>query len=145
MRRPPSWAAAGRRPAGTIGACPSGPNVDLSDIDPLAPTLQGVEEARGKQIQTTETARGNAAVRRADRLGRDVLAQGHQGHRDLGLRGRAGGRGGHRASARMLGAFVGSSAARWATSWSGSYNVFESIPDILLIFAFAAALGQRHR
>jgi oligopeptide transport system permease protein len=114
--------------------------VDLSDIDPLAPKYEEWKE-RAAKIQTTESPRAETLAFGADRLGRDVLAKAVKG--------------------AEISIFVGLFAALLATiigtilgalsGYVGSkvgdflewvYNVFTSIPDILLIFAFAAVLGR---
>jgi len=54
--------------AGVIEA-PKGPNVDLSDLDPLAPSYTEWDE-RAKQFQTTETVKAQTLPFGGDRLGR---------------------------------------------------------------------------
>jgi oligopeptide transport system permease protein len=76
-----------------------------------------------------------------DRLGRDVLQQGRQGHRDQRLRRRDGGAGGYH-HRHLLGAFGGFFGGKVGDLLEWLYNVFESIPNILLIFAFAAVVGR---
>jgi oligopeptide transport system permease protein len=119
---------------------PSGPNVDLTDIDPLAPRYAEWAE-RAKAFQTTETVKRDTLPFGADRLGRDVLQKAVKG--------------------TEISVFVGVLAALCATvlgtglgaigGYLGGkvgdglewvYNVFESIPNILLIFAFAAVAGR---
>lgn len=119
---------------------PKGPNVDISDIDPLAPRYKEWAE-RAAKLKTTETVKRETLPLGADRIGRDVLAKAVKGS--------------------QISVFVGVLAALVATAigtlfgaWSGFfggrigdalewlYNVFESIPGILLIFAFAAVLGR---
>jgi oligopeptide transport system permease protein len=114
--------------------------VDLSDIDPLAPKYKEWEE-RAAQIQIADTPRADTLPFGGDRLGRDVLSKAIKG--------------------AEISIFVGMFAAVVATligtvlgALSGYvggkvgdflewvYNVFTSIPDILLIFAFAAVLGR---
>ena len=119
---------------------PKGPNVDLSDIDPLAPRYKEWDE-RAKAFQTTETVKSETLPFGGDRLGRDVLQKAVKG--------------------TEISVFVGVMAALFATvlgtllgAYGGYfggkvgdllewiYNVFESIPNILLIFAFAAVAGR---
>ncbi|MBL8352165.1 MAG: ABC transporter permease [Burkholderiaceae bacterium] len=121
-------------------AQPAGANVDLSDIDPLAPRYADWAE-RAKQFRTSEGAKAQTLPLGADRLGRDVLAKTIKG--------------------TEISVFVGVMAALVATAigvamgacggfFGGRvgdglewvYNVFESIPNILLIFAFAAVVGR---
>ena len=70
----------GPRPAESAGAVetPKGPNVDLSDIDPLAPRYKEWDE-RAKQFQTKETVKSETLPFGGDRLGRDVLAKAVKG------------------------------------------------------------------
>jgi ABC-type dipeptide/oligopeptide/nickel transport system permease subunit len=70
--------------------------------------------------------------------------QGHQGHRDLGLRRRVGRAAGH-GIGTLLGALGGYFGGKVGDFLEWLYNVFTSIPDILLIFAFAAVFGRGHR
>ena len=57
---------------------PSGPNVDISAVDPLAPRYEEWAE-RAKKFQTTEAARAETLPFGGDRLGRDVLAKAIKG------------------------------------------------------------------
>ena len=57
---------------------PRGPNVDLSDIDPLAPRYKEWDE-KAKQFQTAEVPKRETLPFGADRLGRDVLAKAIKG------------------------------------------------------------------
>ncbi|MBY0233538.1 MAG: ABC transporter permease, partial [Burkholderiaceae bacterium] len=65
----------GPAPAEAQGAlvAPKGPNVDLSDIDPLAPKYAEWEE-RAKAYKTEVTVKAETLPLGGDRLGRDVLA-----------------------------------------------------------------------
>jgi len=137
---PPSFM--GPAPPDAIAAIetPKGPNVDLSAVDPLAPRYAEWAE-RAKQFATTETQKADTLPFGGDRLGRDVLSKAVKG--------------------TEISVFVGVLAALVATALGtllGSlggffggkagdllewlYNVFESIPGILLIFAFAAVFGR---
>ena len=137
---PPSFTGPAAAESATVVASPKGPNVDLSDIDPLAPRYKEWAE-RAAQLKTAETVRADTLPFGGDRLGRDVLAKTVKG--------------------TEISVFVGVLAAVLATSigtvlgalsgyfgrWVGDvlewlYNVFESIPGILLIFAFAAVFGR---
>jgi len=64
----------GAKPAEAIGviAVPKGPNVDISDIDPLAPRYKEWEEA-AKKYKTEEQPRAETLIFGGDRLGRDIL------------------------------------------------------------------------
>ncbi len=120
---------------------PQGPNVDLSDIDPLAPRYKEWEE-RAKQFQTTETVKAQTLPFGADRLGRDVLTKAIKGTEVSVFVGVA-------AAVvatligTVLGAFGGFFGGKIGDLLEWLYNVFESIPGILLIFAFAAVLKGR--
>ena len=132
----------GARPPTATGAIevPTGPNVDLSDIDPLAPGYAEWAE-RAKQFQTAETGKAETLPLGGDRLGRDVLAKTIKGTEisvfvgvmaalvasTIGV---------------LLGAFGGFFGGKVGDLLEWVYNVFESIPNILLIFAFAAVVGR---
>ena len=132
----------GPKPPAATGAIevPTGPNVDLSDIDPLAPRYKEWEE-RAKQFQTTETVKAQTLPLGGDRLGRDVLEKTIKGTEisvfvgvmaalvatTIGV---------------FLGAFGGFFGGKIGDFLEWVYNVFESIPNILLIFAFAAVVGR---
>ena len=119
---------------------PKGPNVDLSDIDPLAPRYQEWDE-RAKQFQTQETPKAETLPFGGDRLGRDVLAKAIKGTEISVFVGVA-------AAlcatliGTLLGAFGGFFGGKVGDLLEWIYNVFESIPNILLIFAFAAVVGR---
>ena len=57
---------------------PKGPNVDLSDIDPLAPRYKEWDE-RAAKLKTEETPSAETLPLGGDRLGRDVLAKAIKG------------------------------------------------------------------
>ncbi len=114
--------------------------VDLSDIDPLAPKYQEWNE-RAAKIQIAQEKRAETLVFGGDRLGRDVLDKVIKGAEVsifvgvfaavlatlIGT---------------MLGALAGYAGGRTGDLLEWVYNVFTSIPGILLIFAFAAVLGR---
>jgi len=124
---------------GTIEV-PQGPNVDLSDVDPLAPRYKEWAE-RAAQLKTTETPRLDTLPFGGDRLGRDVLSKVIKGTEvsvfvgvlasvlatTIGM---------------LLGATAGFFGARINDLLEWIYNVFTSIPEILLIFAFMAVFGR---
>lgn len=114
--------------------------VDLSDIDPLAPKYEEWK-ARAAKIQITDTPRADTLPFGADRLGRDVLSKAIKGAEVsifVGL------------FAALLATLIGTVLGALSGYIGGKvgdflewvYNVFTSIPDILLIFAFAAVLGR---
>jgi oligopeptide transport system permease protein len=120
---------------GTIVA-PTGANVDLSDIDPLA-LRYGEWAERAAKFKTDEMARAETLPLGGDRLGRDVLAKVIKGAEIsifVGL-----------AAAvvatligTLLGAISGFFGGKVGDLLEWVYNVFTAIPSILLIFAFAA-------
>ena len=132
----------GPRPPAATGAIevPKGPNVDLSDIDPLAPRYAEWAE-RAKKFQTTETVKAQTLPLGADRLGRDVLSKTIKGTQISVFVG---------VMAALAATFIGVVLGAFGGFFGGKvgdllewlYNVFESIPGILLIFAFAAVVGR---
>jgi len=132
----------GPRPPAAAGAIevPTGPNVDLSDIDPLAPRYKEWDE-RAKQFQTTETVKAETLPMGGDRLGRDVLAKTVKGTEISVFVGLAAAVVAT-AIGVLLGAFGGFFGGKVGDALEWLYNVFESIPNILLIFAFAAVAGR---
>jgi peptide/nickel transport system permease protein len=114
--------------------------VDLSDIDPLAPKYKEWAE-RAAKIQISDPPRAETLPFGADRLGRDVLSKVIKGAEVsifvgvfaavlatlIGT---------------ILGAIAGYAGGRIGDFLEWVYNVFTSIPGILLIFAFAAVLGR---
>ncbi len=125
--------------SGAIEA-PKGPNVDLSDIDPLAPRYAEWAE-RAKQFKTTETVKAETLPFGGDRLGRDVLAKAVKGTEISVFVGLAAALAAT-VLGTALGAFGGFFGGKVGDFLEWVYNVFESIPNILLIFAFAAVVGR---
>ena len=121
-------------------AAPSGPNVDISAIDPLAPRYQEWAEA-AKKYQTTESVKATTLPFGADRLGRDVLAKAVKGAQVSILVGVA---------AAIVATLIGTLLGAVAGFFGGKvgdvlewvYNVFTAMPSILLIFAFAAVFPR---
>ena len=115
------------------------PYVDLSDIDPLAPRYKEWEERTAK-IKVTETPRADTLPFGGDKWGRDVLQKAIKGAQTsifVGL-----------IAAfiatfigTVLGAFSGYLGGRVGDALEWFYNVFSSIPYILLILAFAAVFA----
>jgi len=132
----------GPKPAEAVGAIavPTGPNVDISDIDPLAPKYKEWEE-RAKQFKTTETVKRETLPFGGDRLGRDVLSKAIKGAEISVFVGVA-------AAivatliGTVLGALAGFFGGRVGDFLEWLYTVFTAIPDILLIFALAAVFGR---
>lgn len=119
---------------------PSGPNVDISDVDPLAPRYAEWAE-RAAKLRTTELERRETLPFGGDRLGRDVLAKAIKGTEISLFVGVA-------AAllatliGTVLGALAGFFGRRIGDFLEWLYSVFTSVPDILLIFAFAAVIGR---
>jgi oligopeptide transport system permease protein len=132
----------GPRPAEAIGAIevPKGPNVDISAIDPLAPRYKEWAE-RAAQFKTEEVVKAETRPLGADRFGRDVLAKAIKGTQISVFVGVAAA-----LVATMIGTLLGAISGFFGgkigdfLEWL--YNVFEAIPGILLIFAFAAVFGR---
>ena len=119
---------------------PTGPNVDISAVDPLAPRYAEWAEA-AKKYKTTEAARATTLPFGGDRLGRDVLAKAVKGAEISIFVG---------VSAALLATLIGTVLGAISGYFGGKagdflewvYNVFTAIPGILLIFAFAAVFGR---
>jgi peptide/nickel transport system permease protein len=115
------------------------PYVDLSDIDPLAPRYKEWEERTAK-IKITETPRAETLPFGGDKWGRDVLQKTLKGAQTsifVGL-----------VAAflatligTVLGALSGYLGGKVGDALEWFYNIFTSIPYILLILAFAAVFG----
>jgi oligopeptide transport system permease protein len=138
---PPTFMGPAAPKAGTAAVqAPQGPNVDLSDVDPLAPRYKEWEE-RAKQFQTVETVKVTTLPLGGDRLGRDVLSKTIKGTEISVFVG---------VMAALVATFIGTLLGACAGFFGGKvgdllewvYNVFESIPQILLIFAFAVVFGR---
>ena len=111
---------------------------DLSDIDPLAPKYE--EWARRTQaLRTTEPVRASTLPWGGDRWGHDVLAKAVKGSQVSITVGVAAA-----LCATLIGTLLGAFAGfygRWANDFlEWLYNVFTSIPSILLIFSLAAVM-----
>jgi peptide/nickel transport system permease protein len=137
---PPTFV--GPQPPEAAGAIevPTGPNVDLSDVDPLAPRYKEWDE-RAATFRTVEFAKLETLPMGADRLGRDVLSKAIKGTEISVFVGVM--------SAlvatligTVFGALAGFFGGRLGDALEWLYNVFTSVPDILLIFAFAALFGR---
>ena len=132
----------GPRPAESMGAIetPKGPNADLSAVDPLAPRYAEIEAAASK-YRTTDAAKAETLPLGGDRLGRDVLSKAVKGTQISVFVG---------VLAAVLATVIGTVLGALGGFFGGKvgdflewlYNVFEAIPGILLIFAFAAVFGR---
>ncbi len=132
----------GPKPPEATGAIevPKGPNADLSAVDPLAPRYKEWDE-RALKYKTTETVKAQTLALGADRLGRDVLSKAVKGTEISVFVG---------VLAALVATLIGTLLGAFAGFFGGKigdvlewvYNVFEAIPGILLIFAFAAVFGR---
>ena len=131
--RPNFEAQLAQRARGKTGAA-----VDLRDVDPLAPKYSEWEK-RTAELKTTERERSTTLPWGGDRWGRDVLAKAIKGSQvsiAVGVVAAL--------CATLIGTILGAFAGfygRWVNDvleWI--YNVFTSIPSILLIFSLAAVL-----
>ena len=132
----------GPRPAESTGAIevPKGPNADLSAVDPLAPRYAEIEAAAQK-YRTTDSAKAETLPLGGDCLGRDVLSKAVKGTQISVFVG---------VLAAVLATLIGTVLGALGGFFGGKvgdflewlYNVFEAIPGILLIFAFAAVFGR---
>ena len=116
------------------------PYVDLSDIDPLAPRYAEWEK-RTAAIKITDTPRSDTLLFGGDKWGRDVIQKAIKGAETsifVGL------------VAALLATFIGTVLGAMSGYMGGRvgdalewfYNVFTSIPYILLILAFAAVFKR---
>jgi peptide/nickel transport system permease protein len=137
---PPTFVGPAAATESVAIAAPSGPNVDISDVDPLAPRYKEWDEA-AKKYQTTEAVKATTLPFGADRLGRDVIAKAVKGAQVSILVG---------VSAAALATLIGTLLGALAGFFGGKigdllewvYNVFTAMPSILLIFAFAAVFHR---
>jgi peptide/nickel transport system permease protein len=137
---PPTFVGPAPPQEKTVIESPKGPNLDISDVDPLAPRYQEWAE-RAAQIHIGEIERSDTLPLGGDRLGRDVLSKAIKGAQISIFVGLA---------AALVATFIGSLLGALGGYFGGKvgdflewiYNVFTSIPTILLIFAFAAVTGR---
>jgi oligopeptide transport system permease protein len=131
--RPNLEAALGQRAGASGGHVP-----DLSAVDPLAPKYDEWRK-RTAQLKTTVPERATTLPWGGDRWGRDVLAKAIKGSQvsiAVGV------------VAALFATLIGTALGAFAGFYGGwvndalewIYNVFTSIPSILLIFALAAVL-----
>lgn len=116
------------------------PFVDLSDIDPLAPKYEEWAK-RTAEIKITDTPRSETLLFGGDKWGRDVVQKAIKGAETSIMVGLI-------AAlcatiiGTVLGAISGYMGGRVGDFLEWFYNVFTSIPYILLILAFAAVLER---
>ena len=132
----------GPRPPEAIGVIevPTGPNADLSAVDPLAPRYEAWDAVTQK-YQTTEVQKVETLPFGGDWLGRNVLAKAVKGTEISVFVGVLAALVAT-AIGTVLGALSGFFGRRVGDLLEWIYNVFEAIPGILLIFAFAAVFGR---
>ena len=112
------------------------PNIDISDIDPLAPRYKEWDE-RAAKVNTQVSVKSTTLAFGADRMGRDVLSKAIKGAQISILVGVA---------AALVATLIGTALGAVAGFFGGRvddflewlYNVFTAVPYILLIFALAA-------
>ncbi len=137
---PPSLMGPAAQQASRAVETNTGPYLDLSKVDPLAPNYAQWDQ-RASLFITLESPKAQTLPLGADRLGRDVLAKAVKGTEVSVFVGVLAA-----VTATLLGTLLGALGGffgRWvgdALEWL--YNVFESVPGILLIFAFAAVFGR---
>jgi len=119
---------------------PKGPNVDLSDIDPLAPRYKEWAE-RAAQFKTSDSVKAETLPLGGDRLGRHVLAKVLKGAEVSIMVGVLAA-----VVATLIGTVLGSISGffggRIGDLMEWVYNVFTAMPNILLIFSFAVIFGR---
>jgi peptide/nickel transport system permease protein len=121
-------------------APPPGQMLDLTAVDPLSPHYADIER-RTRELQTAVRPRLRTLPFGGDRYGRDVLKKAIKGTQVSIIVGLA---------AALVATFIGSLLGAFAGFCGGLigdvlewlYNVFTSVPYILLIFAFAAVSGR---
>ena len=116
----------------------AGQNVDISDVDPLAPRYKEWDQ-RASQFKTTVTVKADTLPFGADQQGRDVFAKvikGAQVSITVGLTAALFAT----LIGTVLGAIGGYFGGRIGDFLEWVYNVFTAIPYILLVFALAAVL-----
>ena len=137
---PPGFIGARAAEGSSAITTPRGPNADLSDVDPLAPRY-AEWDARAARFRSVEIDKLQTLPLGADRLGRDVLAKAVKGTQVsvfVGVMAAVVAT----LIGTVLGALSGFVGGRVGDGLEWLYNVFTSIPGILLIFAFAAVFGR---
>lgn len=119
---------------------PKGPDVDISDVDPLAPRYKEWAE-RAKHYQAEDKPRADTLALGGDRYGRSVLLKAIKGTQTsvfVGLLGALFAA----VIGTVFGALAGFFGGKVGDFFEWLYNVFTAIPDVLLILAFAAIFGR---
>jgi len=133
---PPHWVGPSTDPEEIQTQAEGSPVLDISAVDPLAPDY---EKWARQAAQVTEVVTQKATTRAlgADRIGRDVLAKAIKGAQvsiTVGV------------AAALMATLIGTLLGALAGYFGGViddllewlYNVFNSVPYVLLIFALAA-------
>ena len=115
---------------------PDGPLTDISAMDPLAPRYAEWAD-RASKIKTVDTVKSDTLPFGGDRLGRDVLSKAIKGAQVSIVVGLA---------AALMATVIGTVLGALGGYFGGVigdflewlYNVFTSVPYILLVFALAA-------
>lgn len=137
---PPTLVGARPAEADPTLPVPAGANADLRDIDPLSPRYAEWDAAAAR-LRTAEAPRAETLPFGADRQGRDVLAKAVKGAEvsiAVGVLAALAAT----LLGTVLGALGGFYGGRLGDGLEWLYNVFTSIPSILLIFTFAAVLSR---
>ncbi|WP_280153328.1 ABC transporter permease [Piscinibacter sp. XHJ-5] len=137
---PPTFMGPGAKTEAAAVEGPKGPNVDISDVDPLAARYKEWEE-RAAKYKTTEVPKAETLPFGGDRLGRDVLAKALKGTQTSVFVGLV---------AALVATLIGTLLGALAGFFGGKvgdflewlYSVFTSIPEILLLLCFAAVFGR---
>jgi oligopeptide transport system permease protein len=137
---PPGFIGPRAADSSTAVAVPRGPNADLSDVDPLASRYKEWDE-RAAKFREVEIHKLDTLPLGADRLGRDVLTKAVKGS-EVSVFVGVMAAGVATLIGTLLGALSGFFGGRAGDLLEWLYNVFTSIPGILLIFAFAAVFGR---
>jgi oligopeptide transport system permease protein len=137
---PPGFIGPRAADSSTAVAVPRGPNADLSDVDPLASRYKEWDE-RAAKFRDVEIHKLDTLPLGADRLGRDVLTKAVKGS-EVSVFVGVMAAGVATLIGTLLGALSGFFGGRAGDLLEWLYNVFTSIPGILLIFAFAAVFGR---
>jgi len=136
----PPWGVASPQAQAEPAAVQAGHWLDLQAVDPLAPRYEAWAKATAA-MQADQPVLADHLLLGADRLGRDVLDKALRGSQTSIFVG---------VMAALVAAAVGTllgALGGFLGGWVGDglewlYNVFTSIPSILLILAFAAVAGH---
>ncbi|NUZ04427.1 ABC transporter permease [Piscinibacter koreensis] len=137
---PPTFLGPPPKVDAVAAAVPPGPNIDIADVDPLAPRY--AEWARrAETYKTVDAPKRETLPFGGDRLGRDVLAKALRGSQTSVFVGLV---------AALVATLIGTVLGALGGFFGGKigdflewlYSVFTSVPDILLLLCFAAVLGR---